>query len=109
MAVVRQQQFRRGVGQHCTERALNDVDHLGFAFGHVESIGQATLEPLALHLGVADDGLVVRGRDRLGQLGVEALDLRVGESLLALTEDDQYEGERQHDGHQQPDGHQVAR
>ena len=107
MAVVRQEQLHRGVGQHGAEGAFDDIDDLGLAFRHVQRVGEAALEALALHLGVTDDRLPVRRRDGLGELVVQVPHLLVGEPLPALAENDQAEGEREHQCHDQADRHQV--
>ena len=65
VAVVRQEKFGRSFGQHGREGPLNDLNDLGLAFGHVQRVGQAALEALPLHLGVADVGLAIGVGHRL--------------------------------------------
>ncbi len=122
MAVVGQQQLGRGLGQHGREGPLNDLNDLGLAFGHVECVGQATLETLSLHLGIADLGLAVGVGHGLAQLHVqpfgighgtaqfrvEVADLLVGAPLVALPQGHQHEGQREHDAHEDADRHQVG-
>ena len=122
VAVVRQEQLGRSVGQHGREGPLNDLNDLGLAFGHVERVGQATLEALPLHLGVADVGLAVgvgHGLaqlavqplgvgDGIAQFGVELADLLVGAALVFLPHDHQYEGQWKHDAQEDADRHQVG-
>ena len=69
VAVVGQQELDRCVGHDGGERPLNHVDDFGLALGHVERIGQATLEALALPLHLPGDPFTVGELDRLTQLG----------------------------------------
>ena len=72
VAVVGQQELDRRVRHDGGERPLNDVDDLGLALGHVQRIGQAALEALALALQLPGDPFAVGDLDRLTELGVSA-------------------------------------
>ena len=78
VAVVGQQELDRGVGHDGGERPLDHVDDLGLALRHVQRVGQAALEALALPLHLPGDPLAVGDLDRLTQLVGEHPDLVVG-------------------------------
>ena len=108
VAVVGQEELDRRVGHDGGERPLNHVDDLGLALGHVERIGQAALEALALPLLLPGDPFTVGDVDRLTQLGGQRTDLVVGLPLLAIADDDQHVNEGKEEGHQHAGRHRVG-
>ena len=82
------------------ERPLDHVDDLGLALGHVQRIGQAALEALALPLELPGDPFTVGDLDRLAELVGEGTDLVVGLALLAVADDDQQIDQREEEGHE---------
>ncbi len=107
VAVVGQQELDRCVGHHGREGPLDHVDDLGLTFRHVQGIGQATLEALALPLHLAGDALAVGDLNGLAQLMGECAHLVVGLLLLAIADDDQHEDQRKQDGDEDGRRHQV--
>ena len=107
VAVVGQQQLDGSIGQDLAERPLDDVDHLRLALGHVQRVGQAALEALALHLRVTDLCLAVGVGDRFAQLGGQAEELLVCLGLLACGDEDQCGRHRPENRDHQPGRHEV--
>ena len=89
MAVVGQKELSRGVGQNCGEGALDHVDDFGLALGHVQRIGETTLEALALDLRLTHVTLTVGGINRRGQFRRERHDLLVRLALLTVGHRDE--------------------
>ena len=108
VAVVRQQELDGCVGHDGGERPLNHVDDLGLTLGHVERVGQPTLETLTLALELPGDALAVGDLDRLAQLVCERPHLVVGLALLAITDDDEQVDQREEAGHEDPRRHGIA-
>ena len=85
VAVVRQQQFDRGVGQGRHEGPLDNLDDLGLAVGHIQRVGQTTLEFLAARLHLSLRGLLACLVDRRREVDRQLADLGIGIRLLLIV------------------------